>query len=98
MTAMMPVCIVQNIAQPHRNPTAGEKRLAQKDVHAAGVRIRRRQLGGDQRAEQREDAGREPDREDAAHRRDRAGDDGRLHEDRRADDDADDERGGVELV
>ena len=25
---MMPVCIVQNIAQPHRNPKAGEKALA----------------------------------------------------------------------
>ncbi len=25
MTAMIPVCIVQNIAQPHKNPTAGEK-------------------------------------------------------------------------
>src|SRR5690349_6701187 len=25
MTAMIPVCIVQNIAQPHRKPTAGEK-------------------------------------------------------------------------
>src|SRR5262249_33089804 len=24
ITAMMPVCIVQNIAQPQRNPTAGE--------------------------------------------------------------------------
>jgi len=24
IAAMMPVCIVQNMAQPHRNPTAGE--------------------------------------------------------------------------
>ncbi len=24
ITAMIPVCIVQNIAQPHRNPHAGE--------------------------------------------------------------------------
>jgi len=30
MAATMPECMLQNIAQPHRNPRAGEKALRRK--------------------------------------------------------------------
>ncbi len=69
------------------------ERFLEEDVHAAGVRIGRGQFGGNQRAEQREDAGCDPHRVHGADAGNRAGDDRRLDEDRRADDDADDERG-----
>src|SRR5215467_12573419 len=59
------------------------------------MRKRRGQLRGDERAEQRESAGDDPNDVDALDRRHRAGDDRRLHENRGADDDADDERRGV---
>ena len=58
------------------------------------LRKRRRELGGDQRAEQREHAGSDPDEQHAATAIGTAPViDRRLHEDRRADDDADDHRG-----
>ena len=37
MAAMIPLCMLQNIAQPQRNPASGEN-AAQEDIDAAGFR------------------------------------------------------------
>jgi hypothetical protein len=68
------------------------KHLAKEDVDAAGPRIRRRKLGADTGAKPRERAGRDPHEHHAAEARHRAAHFGGLHEDRAADDRADDHR------
>ena len=73
-------------------PEGGRVDLAEEDVDAAGLRVRRRQLGADERAEQRQPACQEPREHDAARRGHQRGDLRRLNEDRGADDGADDER------
>ena len=69
IAAMMPVCMLQNIAQPQRKPTAGENVLAQEDVDAAGAGecaepARRRSA----RRPGVSSPGRSPDEQDAADR------------------------------
>ena len=76
-------------------PGGRRKHLAEEDVDAAGARVGGRQLGADARAEPGQRAGDDPDQQHAAEGRHRAADLGRLHEDRRADDGADDHRGGL---
>jgi hypothetical protein len=78
-------------------PDEAERRrvnLLEVDVDAAGAREGRRQFGADQRADQRQQAGDRP----GQHHQHRIGHERRqlrcLHEDRRADDRADDQGGG----
>ena len=62
---MMPECITQNIAQPHRKPAERRVDLAEKDVDAACAWKRRRQFGAGERAEKRQDARHDPDQQHA---------------------------------
>src|SRR5262245_4450994 len=65
------------------------KGLRQVHVHAAGARERRRKLRAHQRADERENAGEEPDEQYAADRVNLGRDFRRLTENRRADDRSD---------
>ncbi len=73
----------------------GRPGLLQEHIDAARAGKGRRQLGADQRAEQRQHAGGQPHQQDAGNGRNLAGDLRRLHEDRGADDGADDHRRGM---
>ena len=74
----------------------GREGLLEEDVDAAGARECGGELGADERAEEGEDAGGDPDGEDAGDGGDVAVDFRGLDEDGGADDDADHHGGGVE--